>query len=148
MLRRIRDDGWLEGQGMNEDTITLWRPTGTKELALVASSGWREWPPRMPEQPIFYPVTNEGYAAQIARDWNTKDGDKIGHVTKFSVRKSYLDKFERKIVGGRQHEEYWIPAEDLPEFNSNIVGLIQLIATYTENDRLAFEAKVQSNARN
>ena len=131
---------------MNEETITLWRPTGTKELELVASSGWREWPPRLPEQPIFYPVTNEGYAAQIARDWNTKNGDKIGYVTKFSVRKSYLDKFERKIVGGRQHEEYWVPAEVLPEFNLNIVGLIELVGTFTETDRLAFEARVKSNA--
>ena len=52
------------------DTVTLWRPTDPKELALVEASGWREWPPRLPGQPIFYPVLNEEYAAKIARDWS------------------------------------------------------------------------------
>jgi hypothetical protein len=85
---------------LNEETITLWRPTGTKELALVEQSGWTAWPPRLSDQPIFYPVTNEAYAAQIARDWNTKFGDKIGYVTRFQVRKTYLDQFKKKIVGG------------------------------------------------
>ena len=51
-------------------TVTLWRPTGPEELALVEASGWREWPPRLPGQPVFYPVLNEEYAAKIARDWN------------------------------------------------------------------------------
>lgn len=51
-------------------TVTLWRPTGPEELALVEASGWREWPPRLPEQPILYPVINEEYATRIARDWN------------------------------------------------------------------------------
>ncbi len=131
---------------MDEEVVTLWRPTGTKELELVAQSGWRQWPPRLPEQPIFYPVTNEGYATQIARDWNTKDGDKTGYVTRFKVRRSYLERFQKKIVGGREHEEYWIPAEALQEFNTNIIGLIELVATYTEADRLNEEAKGRANA--
>jgi hypothetical protein len=50
------------------ETVTLWRPTGPKELALVEDSGWRAWPPRLPDQPIFYPVLNEDYATRIARD--------------------------------------------------------------------------------
>ena len=131
---------------MEQETVTLWRPTGSKELALVEGSGWRKWPPRLPDQPIFYPVTNEEYATQIARNWNTQESDKLGYVTRFNVRKAYLDGFERQIVGGRVHEEYWIPAEELNTFNENIVGLIELVATYTEIDRLEFEAKVTSNA--
>ena len=126
---------------MAEELVTLWRPTGSKELALVERSGWKAWPLRLPDQPIFYPVTNRGYAEQIARDWNTKFGDKVGYVTRFQVRKSYLDQFKRQVAGGREHEEYWIPAEQLDEFNANIVGLIELIATYTESDRLKFEDK-------
>jgi hypothetical protein len=39
-------------------TTTLWRPVGPEELALVEASGRRAWPPRLPEQPIFYPVLN------------------------------------------------------------------------------------------
>ncbi len=52
------------------DTVTVYRPTGPEELDLVAKSEFRRWPPRLPEQPIFYPVTNEQYAIEIARDWN------------------------------------------------------------------------------
>ena len=57
------------GPVKNVETVTLWRPTGPQELALVESSGWRAWPPRLPDQPIFYPVLNEDYATMIARDW-------------------------------------------------------------------------------
>lgn len=113
------------------ETVTLYRPTGTKELALIEASDFTAFPPRLPEQPIFYPVTNEAYAAQIARDWNAKHNeDKIGYVTKFEVRKESLDRYETKIVGGATHEEYWIPAEDLEEFNRNIVGKIEIIAEF------------------
>ena len=83
----------------------------------------------MAEQPIFYPVLNEGYATQIARDWNAR-GTSIGYVTRFRVRAEYLRRYNVQTVGGRVHQEYWIPAEDLPEFNSNIVGLIEVIAEF------------------
>ncbi len=116
---------------MTEEIIILYRPTGTKELALIEASDFTAFPPRLPEKPIFYPVTNEEYAAQIARDWNAKyNADKIGYVTKFAVRKEFLDNYETKIVGGATHEEYWIPAEDLEEFNRNIVGKIDVIAEF------------------
>jgi hypothetical protein len=128
----------------DEETVTLWRPTGSKELALVEASGWKAWPPRLLDQPIFYPVTNEAYATQIARDWNTTRGDKIGYVTRFHVRKAYLDGFQRQIVGSRVHEEYWIPAEDLGTFNANIVGHIEVVSTFTEADRLTHEAKAKA----
>ncbi len=113
----------------DEETITLYRPTGQRELALVRESGYRAWPPRLPEQPIFYPVLNEEYATQIARDWNAR-GTSIGYVTRFHVRAAYLRRYEVQTVGGRVHQEYWIPAEDLPEFNSNIVGLIEVVAEF------------------
>lgn len=115
---------------MNE-AITLFRPFGTKELALIEASDFTAFPPRLPEQPIFYPVTNEEYAAQIARDWNAKHNtDKTGYVTKFAVKKEFLDQYETKIVGGATHEEYWIPAEDLEQFNQNIVGKIEIISEF------------------
>lgn len=116
---------------MQEEIITLYRPVGTKELALIEESGFTAFPPRLLEQPIFYPVLNEEYAAQIARDWNAKyNEDKRGYVTKFEVCKEFLDNYEVKIVGGASHEEYWIPAEDLEEFNRNIVGKIEVIAEF------------------
>ena len=113
------------------ETITLYRPVGKNELDLIEQSGFTAFPPRLPEQPIFYPVTNEEYAAQIARDWNAKyNADKVGYVTRFAVRKDFLDKYETKIVGGKEHEEYWIPAEDLEQFNRNVVGKIEVIAKF------------------
>ena len=36
--------------GKSTETVTLWRPTGPDEVALVEASGWREWPPRLPER--------------------------------------------------------------------------------------------------
>ena len=115
---------------MNE-TVTLYRPTGKDELALIEASGYQNFPPRLPEQPIFYPVLNEEYAAQIARDWNARyNADKVGYVTKFEVRKVFLNNYEVQTVGGATHQEYWIPAEDLGEFNRNIVGLIEVVAEF------------------
>jgi hypothetical protein len=70
------------------ETVTLWRPTGPEELALVEASGWREWPPRLPGQPIFYPVLSEEYATMIARDWNVRHSGS-GYVTRFQVRRSF-----------------------------------------------------------
>ena len=114
-----------------DEIIILYRPVGSKELVLIEASGFTAFPPRLPEQPIFYPVANEEYAAQIARDWNAKyNADKIGYVTKFAVRKDFPDNYETKIVVGATHEEYWIPAEDLEEFNRNIVEKIEVIAEY------------------
>jgi len=110
------------------DVITLFRPTGERELALIRESGWRAFPPRLPEQPIFYPVLNEEYATQIALDWNTKEG--IGYVVRFRVDAVFLSRFEIQTVGARVHQEYWIPAEDLGAFNDHIVGAIELIAEF------------------
>lgn len=114
-----------------DETVTLFRPVGSDELKLIAESGFKSFPPRLPEQPIFYPVLNEDYASQIARDWNARfNSDKVGFVTRFRVRKIFLNNYERKVVGGNVHEEYWIPAEDLNEFNENIVGKIEIIAEF------------------
>ena len=114
-----------------EETTILFRPTGKNELALIEASKFTAFPPRLLEQPIFYPVLNEEYAAQIARDRNAKyNKDKVGYVTKFAVRKKFLNKYTVKVVGGAAHEEYWIPAEDLEEFNRNIVGKIEVISEF------------------
>ncbi len=114
--------------------VTLFRPVDVHELTLIEKSGWKEFPPRLPGQPIFYPVTNLEYASQIAREWNTKFGDGRGYVTQFDVRREYLVQFEKKIVGAAIHEEFWIPAERLDEFNSNIVGTIDVIAEFVSTD--------------
>lgn len=115
--------------------VTLYRPVGKVELELIENSNWQEFPPRLPEQPIFYPVTNEEYAIQIARDWNTKfNEDKCGYVTAFEIDASYLSRFDKKIVGGGIHEEYWIPADELQEFNTNIIGPIRLLHSFGKSE--------------
>ncbi len=115
---------------MSAETTFLYRPVGPRELALIVASGHREFPPRLPEQPIFYPVLNEEYARQIARNWNVPDSG-AGFVTRFAVRKEFLARYTAQTVGEAVHLELWIPSEDLPELNLNIVGLIEVIAEYT-----------------
>jgi hypothetical protein len=110
-------------------TITLYRPVGPKELELIRASGFREFPPRLPEQPIFYPVLTEEYAVKIARDWNVRASG-AGFVTRFNVEAAILASYEVREAGGQQHREYWIPAEELGEFNRAIVGLIEVIAEF------------------
>lgn len=117
---------------MSDDTIILYRPTGPQELQLVIDSGYRRWPPRLPEQPIFYPVTNEAYAKQIATQWNIRDSG-IGYVTRFRVKKIFMDQYEIQQVGGVDHTEWWIPAEELEALNDHIVGLIEVIGEYKKN---------------
>jgi hypothetical protein len=109
----------------------LYRPVGSKELELIRASNYQAFPPRLPEQPIFYPVLNEAYARQIARDWNAQyNDDRVDYVTRFSIRTGFLQRYELKTVGGAEHQEYRIPAGDLPEFNRNLVGAIEVIAEY------------------
>lgn len=108
------------------ETITLWRPVGPKELELIGASGWCEFPPRLPEQPIFYPVTTREYAIKIARDWNVRASG-AGFVTEFDVKAAFLAQYPVETAGGREHQEYWIPAEELPQFNAAIVGTIRVV---------------------
>lgn len=112
---------------MNE-TLTLFRPVGQAELDLIRASGMRRFPPRLPGQPIFYPVLTEAYAVRIARDWNTTDPASgcVGYVTRFAVRREFLERYEVQQVGDRECLEYWIPADELEEFNASIVGLIEV----------------------
>ena len=110
-------------------TITLYRPVGPKELALIEASGWTRFPPRLPEQPIFYPVLNEDYATQIAREWNVKESG-AGFVTKFAVDSRFARRYQAQTVGSSLHRELWVPAGELDEFNRHIVGAIEVIAEF------------------
>ncbi len=117
-------------------TMTLFRPVGPEELELIRRSGFRAFPPRLPEQPIFYPVLSEDYAVKIARDWNVKASG-AGYVTRFQVRTRFLAAYEVQTAGGSAHLEYWIPAQDLADFNAAIVGSIEVVAAFgqVEGDR-------------
>jgi hypothetical protein len=106
-------------------TTTLWRPVGPEELALIEQTGMKAFPPRLPDQPIFYPVTTEDYAIKIARDWNVARSGS-GYVTKFEVENSFLSRYRIEEAGGQAHREYWVPAEDLPAFNRAISGVIEV----------------------
>jgi len=111
------------------DTVILYRPVGQAELDLIATTEYQRFPPRLPEQPIFYPVCNEDYAVEIAEQWNARD-EGVGYVTRFAVRADHLEAFERHVVGARHHEEYWIPADELDAFNEAIVGRIEVVRVF------------------
>lgn len=99
--------------------MRLYRPVGLFELKRVVQANMLAWPPRLPQQPWFYPVLNREYAEQIARDWNLDDPESgfSGFVTSFSVSDKFASQFQTKTVGANRHQELWIPATRLDEFN-------------------------------
>jgi hypothetical protein len=117
---------------LSDQTRTLYRPVGLKEMKLILESESTAFPPRLKEQPIFYPVLNLDYAKHIARDWNTKDAisDYAGYVTQFDVDADYIAEYEEHIVGGSIHKELWIPAVELSAFNKYIVGKITIQSAF------------------
>lgn len=112
--------------------MLLYRPVGLKELELIAAAGFKAFPPRLPYQPIFYPVLNCDYAEQIARDWNTRDTASgfAGFVTRFEIQDTYVSKFPVQVAGNKTHQELWVPAEELEAFNQHIVGRIEVVRSY------------------
>lgn len=112
--------------------VKLYRPVGIHELRLIAESGWTAFPPRLAGQPIFYPVLDEGYAVQIARDWNVDDGPSgfAGFVTSFDVDDAFASGYEVRVVGASNHRELWVPAEELAEFNRHILGRIVVLGRF------------------
>ena len=138
-----RDNGWLQTLFPDNaertlpwpetgERVTLWRPVGRHELALIAASGFRAFPPRLPAQPIFYPVLNFEYAEEIARDWNARRNDPpVGFVTEFEVDAAVARQYEIQVVGAEnRHQELWVPAEELEAFNAAIRGQIRVVAHY------------------
>jgi hypothetical protein len=114
-----------------DGTVTLWRPVGVRELSLIADSGWKVYPERLPEQPIFYPVLSEEYAVKIAEGWNVPHGG-VGFVTKFRVEAAYVERFPIRQAGGSTVLELWVPAVELEEFNAHIVGEIAVTRMFTK----------------
>ena len=123
-------------------TIKLYRPIGEKEMMLIIASNYRKFPPRLEWQPIFYPVLDEGYASEIAEKWNTRDeaGNYLGFVTRFEVSEDETDKYQVQNVGARNHNELWVPSEELEAFNQAIVGNIEVIKAF-----IGKEFKVPAN---
>ena len=115
------------GRQENPDgTTTVWRPVGLDELTLLRAAHMRAWPPRLPDQPIFYPVLNEGYARQIAEEWNIAASG-AGYVTRFTLPTAFARRYPTRQAGGREKLELWIPAEDLDELNQHLIGTIDLV---------------------
>jgi hypothetical protein len=112
--------------------MILYRPVGIQELELIAENGFSGFPPRLPFQPIFYPVLTREYAEQIAGDWNTSDpaSGYAGFVLKFHFEEEYARSFPIQTVGAAHHQELWVPAAELETFNRHIQGLIAIEAAY------------------
>lgn len=123
--------------------MKLYRPVGLKELELILVTGSRAYPPRLQWQPIFYPVLNFEYARQIATRWNLDDefSGYAGFVTEFEIDDVYVGKFEVQNVGADLHNELWVPAEELVNFNAHIQGYVQVSGAY-------YGAKYQGETEN
>ncbi|MEO1106676.1 MAG: ADP-ribosylation/crystallin J1 [Pseudomonadota bacterium] len=119
--------------------MILFRPTGAKELELVNNSNWTAWPPRLPDQPIFYPVTTFDYAEKIARDWNSilPAPDNFGFVTRFEISQEAVQRYPVQDAGGKAHTELWVPAEQLDWFNGQIQNRIDVVACYRDGQKVS-----------
>ncbi|UTX47291.1 ADP-ribosylation/crystallin J1 [Chryseobacterium sp. MA9] len=117
-------------------TTTLYRPVGEKEMILIIESGFKKFPPRLEWQPIFYPVLDENYASEIAEKWNTRDeaGNYLGFVTQFDVQKEVADQYPAQNVGAKNHNELWVPSEELDGFNKAIIGNIKVTKVFIGDD--------------
>ena len=117
--------------------MKLWRPVGRKELDKIEASGMRAFPPRLPEQPIFYPVLSFDYAEKIARDWNSvrQNHDFVGYVVAFEIDNSYVSQFPVQIAGGSECKELWVPGDELETFNQHIISAIEIVAEYKSGVR-------------
>ncbi len=113
-----------------DNNMILYRSVGLQELELIYDSGMEVFPARLPQQPIFYPVLQLDYARQIASDWNVNSGQFVGYVTQFKLDDPYINEFEKHTVGESQHQEFWIPAEALDEFNRHIIGRIKVVEAH------------------
>lgn len=117
---------------MNKNITTLYRPVGIKELQLIIDTDFKKFPPRLAWQPIFYPVMNQEYAEQIAKKWNINDefSGYCSVVTAFDLPNDFLQKYDVQNVGGFIHNELWIPADELDEFNKQIIGEIKIVKAF------------------
>ena len=111
---------------------TLYRPTGIREFELIMETGFKKFPPRLDWQPIFYPVLNQAYAEQIAREWNTNDAFSgyCGIVTRFEITEECFLRYEVQNVGGSIHNELWVPAGELDIFNESIKNEIRIVKVF------------------
>lgn len=118
------------------NTKTLYRPVGEKEMILIAENSYKKFPPRLEWQSIFYPVLDESYASEIAEKWNTRDeaGNYLGFVTKFNVNEETANQYQAQNVGAKNHNELWVPSEELDDFNDAIVGEIEVIKVFVGKD--------------
>jgi hypothetical protein len=101
-----------------------------EELRLVYEAGMKGFPPRKPEQPIFYPVLNLEYANEIAKRWNAESQSASGYVAKFNLDDKYGARFEPQKVGSSHHVELWVPSEELSRFNEHILPPILIVSAH------------------
>lgn len=118
--------------------VKLWRPVGKTELEKIEAAGMKGFPARLPEHPVSCPVLSFGYAEKIARDWNStrSDHDHLGFVTAFELDDGFAESFEANEAGGTAHRELWIPATEMEALNNNLLGPIEVVASYRKGERI------------
>jgi hypothetical protein len=115
-----------------QNLVSLYRPVGLRELALIWDSSFLRFPPGLPQQPYSSPVASLENATKIACEWNVHDEASVycGFVTSFKVSSSNVSRFRSRVHGSSADVEYEIPPEKLEEFNHAIEGPIIVEAAF------------------
>ncbi len=116
-------------------TQRLFRPLNRAELDLIQANAWKAFPPRLPSQPIFYPVLQEQYAIEITQQWNLPRFGQA-YVVAFDIDADFVAKYPIQKVGLDHHLELWVPAEELDAFNQELVGPIKLTKSYQQDHKV------------
>ena len=53
-----------------------------------------------------------------------------GFVLRFEIDDEFATRYPIQVVGGRVHQELWVPAEELDEFNAHIIVPIRVMAQF------------------
>lgn len=115
--------------------ITLYQSLTPVQFAAVVRSGWRGFSAGAAEQKIFYPKLRLAYAEMIARAFNVKHYS-AAYVVQFRLPLRFLQHYSIQSIAYEEHREYSIPMADLAKMNRHIIGSIEVVSAFLDEDEV------------
>ncbi|NVO85483.1 ADP-ribosylation/crystallin J1 [Hymenobacter terrestris] len=103
-------------------TVLLYRPVTQAELDWIAASDWLAFPLAQPEPLVFYLTPPESVTGLAGAD--------SSYLLRFALFADYAAQLPVEQVGSREPDALLVPAEELAEFNRQLVGRIEVISIF------------------